>query len=104
MMPGSSWSRGGLAGIVAFISLIILGLILHFGPRYGVDTRLKQTLVFAAAWVVLLICRYIPFIFRYMREKYHRWQEQKNSALPGGESRLSRAAPRNVTVVKHVSC
>ncbi|KAB8313491.1 type VI secretion protein VasK [Erwinia endophytica] len=100
MMPGSSWSRGGLAGIVAFISLIILGLILHFGPQYGVDTHLKQALVFAAAWIALLIIRYIPFIFRFMREKYHRWQEQKNSALPGDESRLPRTAPRTVTVLE----
>jgi type VI secretion system protein ImpL len=98
MMPGSSWSRGGLAGIVAFISLIILGVILHFGPRYGVDTHLKQALVFAAIWVVLLIGRYIPFMFRFMREKYHRWQEQKNNALPSDESRVARTPPRNVTV------
>lgn len=100
MMPGSSWSRGGLVGIVASISFIILGLILYLGPRYGIDTHLEQVLVFAAVWVVLLSCRYTPLMFRYMREKYHRWQEQKNSALPGGESRLSRTAPRNVTVAE----
>ncbi|MDX6039168.1 ImcF-related family protein [Scandinavium lactucae] len=98
MMPGSSWSRGGLAGVVAFISLLILGLILHFGPQYGVDAPAKQALVFAAAWFVLLICHYIPFMFRFMREKYHRWQEQKNNALPSDESRVARTPPRNVTV------
>lgn len=98
MTPVSSWSRGGLAGIVALISLAILGLILHFGPQYGLDTRLKQAMAFAVIWLILLIIRYTPFMFRFMREKYHRWQEQKNSALPSDESRVARTAPRNVTV------
>ncbi|HCQ0107468.1 ImcF-related family protein [Citrobacter braakii] len=98
MMRGSSWGRGGLAGIVAFISLLILGLLLHFGPRYGVDTHLKQALAFAAIWVVVLFCRYIPFMYRFMKEKYHRWQEQKKNALPSDESRVARTPPRNVTV------
>lgn len=98
MTPVSSWSRGGLAGIVALISLAILGLILHFGPQYGLDTRLKQAMAFAVIWLILLIIRYAPFVFRFMREKYHRWREQKNSALPSDESRVARTAPRNVTV------
>lgn len=98
MTPVSSWSRGGIVGIVAFISLIILGLILHFGPQYGLDTRLKQVMVFLAVWLVLLIIRYAPFVFRFMREKYHRWRELKHKALPSDESRVARTAPRNVTV------
>lgn len=98
MTPVSSWSRGGLAGIVALISLAIVGLIMHFGPQYGLDTRLKQVMAFATAWLVLLIARYMPFVFRIMREKYHRWREQKNSALPSDESRVARVPPRNVTV------
>nr|WP_313050377.1 ImcF-related family protein [Atlantibacter subterranea] len=98
MMPGSSWSRGGLAGIIACISAIIVALILHFGPSYGLDTRLKQVFAFAAVWIVLLIVFYTPFMFRFMREKYHRWREQKNNALPSDESRVARTPPRNVTV------
>ncbi|MBL5899732.1 type VI secretion protein VasK [Lelliottia amnigena] len=98
MMPGSTWSRGGLVGIVACISAIIVAVILHFGPSYGLDTRLKQVLAFVAVWIVLLIVFYTPFMFRYMREKYHRWREQKNNALPSEESRVARTPPRNVTV------
>ena len=98
MMPGSTWSRVGLAGIIACISAIIVALILHFGPSYGLDTRLKQVLAFVAVWIVLLIVFYTPFMFRYMREKYHRWWEQKNNALPSDESRVARTPPRNVTV------
>ncbi|MCI8906351.1 MAG: type VI secretion protein VasK [Enterobacter sp.] len=98
MTPVSSWSRGGFAGIVALVSLAIMGLILHFGPQYGLDTRLKQAMAFAAVWLVLLIIRYTPVVFRFMREKYHRWREQKNNALPSDESRVARTAPRNVTV------
>ena len=98
MTPVSSWSRGGLAGIVALISLAILGLILHFGPQYGLDTRLKQAMAFVVIWLILLIIRYTPFMFRLMREKYHRWREQKNNALPSDESRVARTPPRNVTV------
>ncbi|SFF21607.1 type VI secretion system protein ImpL [Kosakonia radicincitans] len=98
MMPGSTWSRGGLVGVIALISAIIVALILHFGPSYGLDTRLKQVLAFVAVWIVLLIVFYTPFMFRYMREKYHRWREQKNNALPSDESRVARAPPRNVTV------
>lgn len=98
MMPGSTWSRVGLAGIIACISAIIVALILHFGPSYGLDTRLKQVLAFVAVWIVLLIVFYTPFMFRYMREKYHRWREQKNNALPSDESRVVRTPPRNVTV------
>lgn len=98
MMPGSTWSRVGLAGIIACISAIIVALILHFGPSYGLDTRLKQVLAFVAVWIVLLIVFYTPFMFRYMREKYHRWREQKNNALPSDESRVARTPPRNVTV------
>ncbi|MHB9348673.1 MULTISPECIES: ImcF-related family protein [Enterobacter] len=98
MMPGSTWSRGGLVGIVACISAIIVAVILHFGPSYGLDTRLKQVLAFVAVWIVLLIVFYTPFMFRYMREKYHRWREQKNNALPSDESRVARTPPRNVTV------
>ncbi|WP_446680461.1 ImcF-related family protein [Atlantibacter subterraneus] len=37
-------------------------------------------------------------MFRFMREKYHRWREQKNNALPSDESRVARTPPRNVTV------
>lgn len=98
MTPVSSWSRGGLAGIVALISLAILGLILHFGPQYGLDTRLKQAMAFVVIWLILLIIRFTPFMFRLMREKYHRWREQKNNALPSDESRVARTPPRNVTV------
>ncbi|HIE5390333.1 TPA: ImcF-related family protein [Enterobacter cancerogenus] len=98
MSPVSSWSRGGLAGIVALISLAILGLILHFGPQYGLDTRLKQAMAFVVIWLILLIIRYTPFMFRFMREKYHRWREQKNNALPSDEPRVARTPPRNVTV------
>lgn len=98
MMPGSTWSRVGLAGIIACISAIIVALILHFGPSYGLDTRLKQVLAIVAVWIVLLIVFYTPFMFRYMREKYHRWREQKNNALPSDESRVARTPPRNVTV------
>lgn len=98
MMPGSSWGRGGLAGIIACISVIIVALILHFGPPHDLDTRLKQVLAFVAVWIVLLIVFYTPFMFRFMREKYHRWREQKNNALPSDESRVARTPPRNVTV------
>lgn len=98
MMPGSKWSRGGLAGIIACISAIIVALILHFGPSHGLDTRLKQVLAFFAVWIVLLIVFYTPFMFRFMKEKYHRWREQKNNALPSDESRVARTPPRNVTV------
>ncbi|MBS0850066.1 ImcF-related family protein [Citrobacter sp. JGM124] len=98
MMPGSSWSRGGLAGIIACISAVIVALILHFGPSYGLDTRLKQVLAFVAVWMVLLIIFFTPFMFRFMREKYHRWREQKNNALPSDESRVARTPPRNITV------
>ncbi|OVZ93035.1 hypothetical protein CBW53_22285, partial [Yersinia frederiksenii] len=98
MMPGSTWSRGGLVGIIACISAIIVALILHLGPSYGLDTRLKQVLAFVAVWIVLLIVFYTPFMFRYMREKYHRWREQKDNALPSDESRVARTPPRNVTV------
>ncbi|WP_313081374.1 hypothetical protein, partial [Atlantibacter sp.] len=86
MMPGSSWSRGGLVGIIACISAIIVALNLHFGPSYGLDTRLKQVLAFVGVWIVLLIVFYTPFMFRFMKEKYHRWREQKNNALPSDES------------------
>lgn len=98
MMPGSTWSRGGLVGIIAFISAIIVAVILHFGPSHGLDTRLKQVLAFAAVWIVLLIVFYTPFMFRFMKEKYYRWQEQKKNALPSDESRVARTPPRNVTV------
>jgi len=98
MMPGSTWSRGGLAGIIACISAIIVAVILHFGPSHGLDTRLKQVFAFVAVWIVLLIVFYTPFMFRYMREKYHRWREQKNNALPSDESRVARTPSRNVTV------
>ncbi|WP_371241585.1 ImcF-related family protein [Pantoea sp. KPR_PJ] len=33
-----------------------------------------------------------------MKERYHRWREQKNNALPSDESRVARTPPRNVTV------
>lgn len=98
MMPGSSWSRGGLAGIIAFISAVIVALILHFGPSHGLDSRLKQVFAFAVVWVGLLIFFYSPLIFRFMREKHYRWREQKNNALPSDELRVARTAPRNVTV------
>lgn len=98
MMPGSTWSRGGLIGIIAFISAIIVAVILHFGPSHGLDTRLMQVLAFVAVWIVLLIVFYTPFMFRFMKEKYHRWREQKNNALPSDESRVARTPPRNVTV------
>ncbi len=98
MMPGSTWSRGGLVGIIAFISAIIVAVILHFGPSHGLDTRLKQVLAFVAVWIALLIVFYTPLMFRFMKEKYHRWREQKNNALPSNESRVARTLPRNVTV------
>lgn len=98
MMSASLWSRGGLVGIVALISLAILSLILHFGPQYGLDTRLKEAMAFVSVWLVLLIIRYTPFVFRFMREKYHRWQEQKNNVLPFDEQRVARTPPHNVTV------
>ncbi len=98
MMPGSTWSRGGLIGIIAFISAIIVAVILHFGPSHGLDTRLKQVLAFVAVWIALLIVFYTPLMFRFMKEKYHRWREQKNNALPSNESRVARTPPRNVTV------
>jgi len=75
-----------------------MGLILHVGPSHGLDTRLKQGIVFVAVWIVLLIIFYTPFMFRFMREKYHRWREQKSNALPSDESRVARTPPRNVTV------
>lgn len=98
MMPGSTWSRGGLAGIIACISAIIVALILYFGPPHGLDTRLKQVFAFVAVWIILLTVFYTPFMFRFMKEKYHRWQEQKNKALPSDESRVARTPPHNVTV------
>ncbi|QIB21101.1 type VI secretion protein VasK [Escherichia coli] len=98
MMPGSIWSRGGLAGIIACISAIIVALILYFGPSHGLDTRPMQVLAFVAVWIVLLIVFYTPFMFRFMKERYHRWREQKNNALPSDESRVARTPPRNVTV------
>lgn len=98
MMPGNTWSRGGLVGLIVFISAIIVAVILHFGPSQGLDFRLKQMLAFVAVWIVLLIVFYTPFMFRFMKEKYHRWQEQKNNALPSDESRVIRTPPRNVTV------
>jgi type VI secretion system protein ImpL len=57
-----------------------------------------QVLAFVAVWIVLLIVFYTPFMFRFMKEKYHRWREQKNNALPSDESRVARTPPRNVTV------
>ncbi|MBT0727933.1 type VI secretion protein VasK [Rosenbergiella australiborealis] len=98
MMPGSPWSRGGLAGIIACISAIIMAMILHFGPSHGLDTRPMQVLAFIAVWIVLLIVFYTSFMFRFMKERYHRWREQKNNALPADESRVARTPPRNVTV------
>lgn len=98
MMPGSTWSRGGLAGIIACISAIIVALILHFGPSHGLDTRPMQVLAFVAVWIALLIFFYTPFMFRFMKERYHRWREQKINALPCDESRVARTPPRNVTV------
>lgn len=80
MMPGSAWSRGGPVGITACISAIIMALILHFGPSQGLDTRLKQALAFIVVWIVLLIVIYMPFMFRFIREKYHRWREKNNNA------------------------
>jgi len=75
-----------------------VAVILHFGPSHGLDTRLKQVLAFVAVWIVLLIVFYTPFMFLFMKEKYHRWREQKNNALPSDESRVARTLPRNVTV------
>jgi type VI secretion system protein ImpL len=75
-----------------------VALILHFGPSHGLDTRPKQVLAFVAVWIVLLIVFYTPFMFRLMKEKYHRWREQKNNALPSDESRVVQTPPRNVTV------
>lgn len=98
MMPGSSWSKGGLAGMIAFISAAIVALILYFGPFHGIDTLPKQVFAFVIVWIALLIVFYTPFMFRLMREKYHRWQEQKKNALPSDESRVARTPPRNVTV------
>ncbi|ELY3595555.1 ImcF-related family protein [Cronobacter turicensis] len=97
-MPGLSWSRVGFAGIVIFVSAVIWGVIIHFGPQYGIDTRFKQGCVFVAVWCVLLLIRYGSVIVKYMREKFHRWKEQRNSALPGNESRIAQTAPRSVTV------
>ncbi|WP_286185723.1 VasL domain-containing protein [Escherichia ruysiae] len=55
-------------------------------------------MAFVSVWLVLLIIRYTPFVFRFMREKYHRWQEQKNNVLPFDEQRVARTPPHNVTV------
>ena len=100
MIPGLTWSRMGIAGIVVFVSALIWSGLVRFGPQYGIDTRLKQGALFAAVWCVLLLLRYGPFLFRYMRERFHRWQEQKNSALPQDESRLALTPPRSVTVAE----
>ncbi|HEY2451190.1 MAG TPA: type VI secretion system baseplate subunit TssE [Scandinavium sp.] len=35
-----------------------------------------------------------------MQETFHRWKEQRSSALPGDENRVAQTAPRNVTVIK----
>jgi type VI secretion system protein ImpL len=48
MMPGLSWSRLSLTGIVLFISVVIGWLVIHFGPQYGIDTRFKQACIFIA--------------------------------------------------------
>lgn len=45
MMPGSTWSRGGLAGIIAFISAIIVALILHFGLLHGKKYNFSPDLI-----------------------------------------------------------
>jgi len=57
-----------------------------------------QVLAFVAVWIVLLIVFYTPFMFRFMKERYHRWREQKNNALPTDESRVARTPPHNVTI------
>jgi type VI secretion system protein ImpL len=75
-----------------------VAVILHFGPSHGLNTRLKQVLAFVAVWIALMIVFYTPFMFRFMKEKYHRWREQKNNALPSDESRVARTPPHNVTV------
>jgi type VI secretion system protein ImpL len=75
-----------------------VAVILHFGHSHGLDTRLKQVFAFVAVWIGLLIIFYTPFMFRLMREKYHRWLEQKKNALPSDESRVAQTPPRNVTV------
>ncbi|MCZ7837071.1 type VI secretion protein VasK [Atlantibacter hermannii] len=98
MMPGSSWSKGGLSGMIAFISAAIVALNIYFGPSHGIDTLPKQVFAFVVAWIVLLIAFYTPSMVRLMREKYHRWREQKKNALPSDESRVARTPPRNVTV------
>lgn len=98
MMPGSTWSKGGFVGLIVLISLVIWGVISYFGPQYGIDTRENKAMALAVVWVILLVVHYTPFMFRLMREKYHRWQEQKNKALPGDEGRIGQTAPRNVTV------
>lgn len=99
MMPGSSWSKAGLAGLVVLISIVIIGLIVYFGPGFGIETYPVQAMIFAAVWVVLLVIRYTPVMLRFMREKYHRWTEQKSKAIPGDESRLEQTATRAVTLV-----
>lgn len=98
MTLSSAWGRGGLVGLVVFISLFIGGLLFHFGPQYGLDTRLKLGAVFSATWLMLLSIFYMPFIFRFMREQFHRWSEQKNNALPGDELRITCGTPPDAFV------
>ena len=103
MMSGSLWSRAGFAGVVIIVSLTIWGLLIYFGPQFGIDTELKQLLMLAGSWIFLLIIRYMPFLLYVTREKYHRGQEQKNNALPADESRLAQAPAHNmiVTEIRH---
>lgn len=100
MMSGSLWSKGGFAGVVAIISMIVLGLINHFGPRFGIDARYQKALIFAGFWFVLLMIYYMSFMFRFMREKYHRGREQKNNALPTDEPRIASTPSRSIIITE----
>ena len=103
MKPGSLWSRAGLAGIIVIVSLIMWGLIIHFGPRFGIDTELKQLLMLAGGWIFLLIIRYLSFLLHVIREKHYRWQHQEKGVLPDDESRLTQIPSHNflVTEIRH---
>lgn len=98
MIPGLSWSRIGIVGIAVFMSAGIWTGIVRFGPKYGVETRPAQIAVFIGIWCIVLLLRYGPFLNRYLRARFHRWQEQKKNALPEDESRLVLTRPRSVTV------
>jgi len=101
MKSGSLWSRAGLAGIVVIVSLVMWGVIIHFGPRFGIDTELKQLLMLAGGWIFLLVIRYLSFLLHVIREKHHRWQHQEKGVLPEDEFRLAQPPNILVTEIRH---